>query len=429
MSAFRRPLVRATAALPAALLVALLVPHAPVTAQRAAVAPDTIPDVVGSPLARATEAFHALGVQVTAVHRLQSRTEPGLVLRQLPAAGTPVRTDLTGELWVSIGPGEERPPTLPTIPEVTGLPLEQARLAFLEVKLSLDDVRFAPSETPEGIVIAQRPPAGAEWSPDLRAAVVVSTGPRAPARVAVPDVTGRTVSEAFRLLTDAELRGDITEYVEDREERGRVVAQAPVQGSTVLSGTVVGLSISLGPQVAGVEPDVQTDPVTVPDLIGLSDEAAERVASALRFQFRARTVPADDAEPATVVAQQPAPGAQVAEGSMIDVDVAPTAAWVVPAWALPLAVVLVGLAGFVRKRKRSRARAADTATLRSEHAGPPPGAPVAFRPRPGELRQHVATADALIQDLEVRLAPRPTAPATVRVDAHGPITRYPGGTQ
>lgn len=115
----------------------------------------TVPDVsaMGGDQARLLLSRSGFNVQV------EERTDPapaGRVLDVSPAVGATVEIPASVVLVVSAGP------PLVSVPEVLGMPREQAREALAAAELAVGEIGFDPfSPFPAGTVVAQLPGAGA----------------------------------------------------------------------------------------------------------------------------------------------------------------------------------------------------------------------------------------------------------------------------
>ena len=124
----------------------------------------------------------------------------------------------------------------------------------------------------------------------------------------VPSVQGLTVDRAVARLAEEDLRADIATEANDAQE-GTVFDQSPDAGSEVDEDSTVQLLVSGGPETE-----------TVPNAVGLSEaDARDRLVTA-GFQVRTREV-FSDKEQGTVVAQEPAAGAEGDAGGVVTINV------------------------------------------------------------------------------------------------------------
>ena len=188
-----------------------------------------VPQLAGRTLAEArqrlTDGHLALG---DVREEYDEKVPEGQVVSIEPTAGTKVKPGTSVAVVTSLGP---RPID---VPDVTGQPLARARAAVTGAGLTVTVSERNDDTVPKGSVIAQTP-AGGTLHRGEAVALVVSKGP---VLVAVPDVAGRQVDEARRILTEAgftvqveELFGGIFGTV--RFQSPEAGAKAP-KGSTVV---------------------------------------------------------------------------------------------------------------------------------------------------------------------------------------------------
>ena len=201
-------------------------------------------------------------------------------------------------------------PTDLEVPNVTGLPLEQARQVLL-------DSGFVPqrgeqryeSTVPAGTVLGQSPPPQSVHSRGARIVLDVSRGQRT---VEVPTVTGLTQQQAELTLVNASL--DIGEVVvmDSPSPRGTVLQSFPAAGVRVPAASAISITVSAGPGL-----------VTVPDVTGQAYAGARTMLEQLGFQVGpAIEDTTSTAAPGTIVAQDPPPTRAVAAGSAVTLTVA-----------------------------------------------------------------------------------------------------------
>jgi len=129
-------------------------------------------------------------------------------------------------------------------------------------------------------------------------------------RTEVPDVVGRSVSEANTILRDARLVGRITERQESRRPQATVLAQQPTPGTTVVVADTVALTVAI-PWT-----------VVVPNLVGRIEAAARALLE--NAELVAGTVQQEESERprGRVLSQAPEPGSRLGVGAPIDFVVA-----------------------------------------------------------------------------------------------------------
>ncbi len=160
----------------------------------------SVPDLAGltaeEAQARLAEAELALG---EVERRHDEEVDEGLVLtwssggQERPPE---LRKGTEVDLVVSAGPA------LRTVPDLAGKTVDQARAELAKVGLGAEVVERFSNSVPQGRVIGTDPGAGASVARGRTITVVVSKGPDL---VTVPDVVGRALDEANRILEEAGL--------------------------------------------------------------------------------------------------------------------------------------------------------------------------------------------------------------------------------
>jgi serine/threonine-protein kinase len=197
------------------------------------------------------------------------------------------------------------------MPSVVGMPLQEALQVLTAQGFVVHEVRYeANPVVPEGRVIRQVPYAGAQVRKGRRVYLTVSTGQRS---VEVPRLVGLSSREAQLQLLGRGLRlGQIGYEYSDSVPAGYVFWQSVPAQEQVPVGTAVDLLVSQGPRPS----------VTVPSLVSLSLEEAERVVAAVGLQLgEVRFVTDPTFLPNTVVAQFPEAGQLVPPGTVVSVTV------------------------------------------------------------------------------------------------------------
>ena len=175
-------------------------------------------------------------VVVTSVLRV------GTVIEQQPTEGTLVKRGSVVRLQVSAG---HEGPEVIDVPNVVGLPFDraQSRLARFSVERA-ERPRTERSSAPEGQVIEQSPRAASRAAAGSMITLTVSSAPRAAVEIfEMPNVVGRADADAARSLAEFKVSRSAIASV---EPRGRIVAQTPGPGATLLPGDSVSLQISAG---------------------------------------------------------------------------------------------------------------------------------------------------------------------------------------
>ncbi|MFW2512661.1 Stk1 family PASTA domain-containing Ser/Thr kinase [Demequina sp. SO4-13] len=217
------------------------------------------PDAVTVPSVRALQQDEAIrdledaGLEVSRVEQDDDPDiEEGRATRTDPDEGESVSAGESVILYVSSGMVE--------LPDLEGMSEDEARAALNELGLVPDTTDVEDESVEAGTVLSQSPGAGRvpqRSTVNLEVAV-------APSTVAVPDVTGRSQSDAERELgtQDLTFAYDEEQFSDDIPE-GAVISQNPNGGTQVAPGTEVRLVLSRGP-----EPDDEPAPVPSPPGLG-----------------------------------------------------------------------------------------------------------------------------------------------------------------
>ncbi|HQL95100.1 MAG TPA: PASTA domain-containing protein, partial [Candidatus Hydrogenedentes bacterium] len=268
----------------------------------------TVPNVVGLQQAAAATALTGAGLAVGTVTESFSDTVPvGEVMSQTPAAGTSVVPGTAVDLEVSKGPA---PGGDKEVPNVVGMTQAEAGAALVAAQLTLGTVTEVYSDTvPAGEVISQNPAAGVMVAENTPVNLTVSKGP---APVAVPNVVGMTQAAAEAALTGVGLAvGAVTEDLSATVPAGQVISQNPAAGVEVAPGASVDLVVSKGPA-----------PVTVPNVVGLTQAAAESALTGAGLAVGTVTESFSETVPlGQVMSQSPASGVSVVPGTAVNLEV------------------------------------------------------------------------------------------------------------
>jgi serine/threonine-protein kinase len=191
------------------------------------------------------------------------------------------------------------------VPNVVGL--KQARAVGLieDAELEANVQETFSDDVPKGEVIDQDPTAGTRIAKGETVSITVSAGVE---QVAVPKVSGKAVTEAIQILSDAGLDSQVREVFSERDP-GLVVGQNPKAGTEVAKGSSVVIRVSKG---------VQT--VTVPDVLFQSQADAEAELQAAGLVANVVEVESDE-EQGLVVGQDPDPAAEVDVGATVTISV------------------------------------------------------------------------------------------------------------
>ena len=245
----------------------------------------TLPQLVGSSGDSARELIVALGWNVEErFDRLDSTVE-GEVLATEPIGGTALEENETVVLVISLGAERVQIPT-----DLVGKSLPGAERLIQSAGLKVGEISYSFSETIDAGMIVNVLSPMTELPLGGSVDLLVSDG-RVPVVIPI-GLEGREVSEVEAAL---ETLGLMTRRIGVRDEfvpKGYVVAFEPPSQSSVRGGSEVEILISTGPE-----------PRSIPNVIGLSVEAAESRLAAAGFRSVSVDGPADG-----LVTRQEPPG-------------------------------------------------------------------------------------------------------------------------
>ena len=180
------------------------------------------------------------------------------------------------------------------MPSVLGQTQGQAVQTLQADGLTVSITQDFSSTVASGKVISSNPGVGTRIRKDSSVTLDVSKGPDRPA---VPDVTGKSQSDAEQAVKDAGLAvGQVTQQPSDSISQGHVISTDPAVGTKEQPNTVVNLVVSSGAQ-----------PVPLPNVVGESvDQATSDLQDAgFNVQLDPNQVYSADADAGDVAAQSP----------------------------------------------------------------------------------------------------------------------------
>ena len=345
-----------------------------------------VPDLQGLPLPLAVLRLGTVRLGLSSVRPLDTAAgTEGTVVRQSPPPGTRVPPGSAVQLWIA----RPRPVQNVVVPDLAGLPEAEARARLGRVNLRIGALE--PQDTAagtEGTVVRQSPPPGTRVPPgsavqplDRQAEAGAERGGARSGRAA----GGRGQSTPGQGESPDRGTGAPGHRGRDGGHRRSPGAAA---GTRVPPGSAVQLWIA---RPRPVQPNPPISGVTVPDLRGLTMEAARDLIDGTQLQLgEAGSQGSDPSTGKRVVAQQPAPGTRAPLGATVQVWLneerrAPAIPW--PWLAIGAGLIGAGLAW------RSRMAAKSSAPLRM----------MGLRD-PGE--QRIETRKVIQADWQIRICPQ-----------------------
>jgi beta-lactam-binding protein with PASTA domain len=125
------------------------------------------------------------------------------------------------------------------VPRLVGMKEPAALVRLAQAGLRPREV-YRPTKQAKGVVVSQKPQEAKEVAKGSQVTLLIDSG--AP-KVAVPDVAGKSLSDAQAALDEAGLDSTVTQ-VTSTQPAGTVVDQAPKSGSQLAKGSTVTLSVA-----------------------------------------------------------------------------------------------------------------------------------------------------------------------------------------
>jgi len=244
---------------------------------------EVVPDVVGINRREAEAAIIDTDLVVgTVVEEYNDIIPADEVISQAPNGGTIVPLGSAVELVVSLG--------RPVVPEVVGMTEADANSAITAVDaLTVGSTAYDYHNTvPAGLVISQNPAGNTAVLIGSSVDLLISLG-----QPVVPDVVGRAESAAIAAIEAVDnLTATTTDEYHNTVAASSVITQNPAGGTSVLIGSTIVLTVSLGRPV-------------VPNVVGMSQADATTAIEAVdTLGVGSLTLQYNDAIPAGVVISQ-----------------------------------------------------------------------------------------------------------------------------
>ncbi|MDE2706141.1 MAG: PASTA domain-containing protein [Gemmatimonadota bacterium] len=199
-----------------------------------------IPNLQGLSASEASARLEEARLKVTIGDSLHHETVPAdAVVAQDPSGGQLVKEGRRIVLTVSKGPRYYE------VPDVRRVSLREARLQLEENQLKIGQILYRSSDTlPEGAVVGQTPPPGAQLARDSAVDLQVSNGPSA-ALKRVPALIGLSIRAVEDTLRKYELRiGHIAKRIDKQKRVGTVLAQDPTSEQRIPRHSRIDLVVS-----------------------------------------------------------------------------------------------------------------------------------------------------------------------------------------
>ncbi len=199
----------------------------------------TLPDFTGKPVSDVTKILENLQLSSKLEFEQSETVVVGKVISQTPIAGSSVVKGSSVTLIIANGPMGL------SMPNVTGLSLEEAKDLIKSMGLSIENISYEYSDDmPPDTVISQTPEADSKVNADNAINLVVSTDSDG-ADIPMPYVFGLMVDQAITKLSDAGfINCFVFEPLESDMNEGIVIDQNPAEGIATSYNDEIDLWIS-----------------------------------------------------------------------------------------------------------------------------------------------------------------------------------------
>ncbi len=195
-----------------------------------------VPEVVNMSVSEAQILLEKEGFEVDLEERSENNVKPGVVIEQSPKAGEKRKEGSV--IYLTVSKGAELKP----VPDVTGMSLTKAERIILDEGYEIGTViKKHDSSKKTGSILAQSPKFGDKAPKGSKINLVINEGENV-----VPDVTGKKLADATKLLKDQGLAlGNVT-YAASERTKGTVISADPAVGTSLEENAKVNLVVSSG---------------------------------------------------------------------------------------------------------------------------------------------------------------------------------------
>jgi eukaryotic-like serine/threonine-protein kinase len=262
-----------------------------------------VPGIIGLSEQDAKAAVEAKNLKFYVVSKEKSDKPEGTVISSSPEEGTPAKVNSEVRVYISSGTQSVE------VPNVKEIDLVSASKMIENNGFQVGIKTFENSETvPKDNIIRQSPEAGSQAAKNSKVDLVISKGVETK-YTTVPDLSGRSITEAESLLGSVNLKIGIKTTLETTDEKqiNKIINQKPnANTQNVKEGSTVDITI-------GVEKKIK-----VPNLIGLTVGKAKIEADKLGLSLN---VSAKDTD--IVETQNPIKDTSVSKGAVINLTAKP----------------------------------------------------------------------------------------------------------
>lgn len=163
----------------------------------------------------------------------------GSVILQKPGAGDIVKKGR--RVYIFISSGEP----IVNVPLLKGRSVKDAKLSLERVGLLLGNISAVPSSNPKDIIFDQQYTAGTPLKKGDAVGITISSGEIQEGEITVPDLIGKSLMEAEKVIADSTLKlGKINYQKSFSLLPNTILDQYPSKGTKVSTGTQIDLFVT-----------------------------------------------------------------------------------------------------------------------------------------------------------------------------------------
>jgi len=197
-----------------------------------------VPSVIGLDYLDAKRIVEENGLEVKQVTRFDESRPIGQIIDQNPPAEQMVKDGR--RIYLVVCGGEQ----LMQVPKLTGRTVRDAKFTLEQRDLMVGEiVKKFSNEYDDDVVITQIVQPGSLLKRNTKIDLIVSNGPRI-GDLVVPDLVGKTLTEAKKILVDGKLKLGKVTYQTSDQPPGRIVDQYPKKDKSAKETTEVDVFVS-----------------------------------------------------------------------------------------------------------------------------------------------------------------------------------------
>ncbi len=219
------------------------------------------PELVNHTCAEALQLIEGTNLKIVQENGTEiTASDEGLIVSQSPKSGIKVKKN--AKITVTLG---EAPAKTVKIPALANKTEESAISALKALKLDVTIERKDSNDVQKGQVIESHPAAGTSVSEGATVTLYISNGKinNDDEYTLVPNLLGKTESEARKILEDANLLLGEIQYVNNAKEKGTIVSQSEAEGNRVKKNKAISIKVSNG-TAASASPSPSPTPSSSP---------------------------------------------------------------------------------------------------------------------------------------------------------------------